>query len=1361
MSNNNQLGGAQALNSFLQQQVKHIEGQSVRVYPFKIVSGLSYFTNRGQKPLGTNFGSTYTQHNNTAQSPSGTGYGAYTGVTTMFSGSKPLMCYWFGVTNATIANGTCTITINADWAPNQPADGQKWKPNGFTNPITNQYEMPWKEVGLVGYSINASKERHSETLDNLKVGCYETSYDYTVFSNDWVPNFQEINEFVYFIIDVRCACPLALRIESVEPHYDSVGILQDCQITFTSVNQYYNQSGRNVLTYIKFGAVGDGYAFPQEVIENGGVQTYLDMNLLNPSDGGVNQVEVKNNALTGQFGALIYGHRYQPFNTDHTQNLGVISKSFQADEYLIPYRFTPPIADKIDVASEVVHSSYDLMMNMIIVNEQIWDNWKKTREFYNLTQNFTFQGGLSFDDPTSPNTQNVLYGAGDSVLNGNVPYQVFSSNLPDRKMLGEGYGSKNLGVVMMSNSNGYSLDFLSNPNNSWQLLGSSGGSKPTQTSTTITGFAVPDSAIFDYRGTGYTMGTYNKDGIMDTLTNTFTLGLMNAVTDWFDLYYTSGFEPPTNPGNEILSLTNWGANCSSIMPEVWFALNSWSMVCCHQLEVNYRDGICYTNTQQGQNKLWNRIQDIFAGIADYITGYTPGYANFFLNTWTRTYNLLIPHSLAPLCNQYLNPTDNVYNAIPMDIFANTNDNNTSVGQLKYMSGYQFELTDVFTTNDTNNPTQVSTRYMRYPTTNVNLKPLTIQQTGSKAKQAILTQSGTNYQAMIPENSLILFGAPAPAIDGNGNKVSFVIDEINVKQLGISNLHISYYKDVKGSLESVGEEWLENTAKMMNNTSYIDNDIQYYTYEELNTTVETNSEPYVDYQVPFDPMETPAQQKQVSSSSQNDMSVGWHFVTIDSNCPVKGVDLTDNTSSIANNIAQLLNPTGNYTNSIGSAFSGWNTASDYVCYATNKWAFNSVYTPSSYGISSMQLYSLWGINKFTCSDSDCPTTTNWIYPTTNQWWVDECKNCSEKLTDGYLSGSIEAMEMDGIVAGVQPWPGTTNISEDTSWDTALVVNIPYYASNTSPYSTVQTGLGVASCYVFQMAYYKFNFEYLLSTCLQYLTPGIPILDSTSSNNMSYGFVLIPQGTSDPKKFIEDNWNYAQTPPSVCPYMNQKTTLFIIEPQGGSGNSMNNNAVLYNSSYGKTSNTPLYGLDWYWYGGVCNPTFPSNSNEYFNTNPVILEAHDIDTANTWSPLSAKPWNWPNDANPAYMNGWYCAPQVPMTKIGMGASCMYQACSGGDTSNVFPQNENPNWYWNFAKVKSISVLPNSGITIPSYIQTNLVNASTIANGEFSRMFTLVDSYILNNEFSTLTFPHKLSDYKTYAGGKYDIYFVYYIYN
>ena len=94
MSNQNLLGNDQALNSFLQQQTKHIEGQPVRVYPFKIVSGLSYFTNRGQKPLGSDVGATQFNADNTSK---GNDFGAYTGITTMFSGAKPIIAYWFGV----------------------------------------------------------------------------------------------------------------------------------------------------------------------------------------------------------------------------------------------------------------------------------------------------------------------------------------------------------------------------------------------------------------------------------------------------------------------------------------------------------------------------------------------------------------------------------------------------------------------------------------------------------------------------------------------------------------------------------------------------------------------------------------------------------------------------------------------------------------------------------------------------------------------------------------------------------------------------------------------------------------------------------------------------------------------------------------------------------------------------------------------------------------------------------------------------------------------------------------------------------------------------------------------------------------
>ena len=977
MADQNIVGNWQAVNEFVQQQTKHIEGQPIRVYPFKIVSGLSYFTNRGQKPLGSSPGATSVAPDNTAKTSSIDPYGAYTGMTTMFSGAKPIMCYWFGVVNCVVgedengnqASNKITTTINAsllDPSLNNVPVGQAlpsdayFTPDQFANPFNNnQKEYPWKELGLEGFSVGAGKEQHSETLDNLKVACYDTTYDYTMYSTSWVPNFQEINEFVYFIIDRRCACPLALRITSIEPHYDAVGILQDCTICFSSVNQYYNSAGRNVLTYVKFGAVGDGYAFPKEILyaspndENAvpTLQTIIDPNLLNNSMGGVNQVEVKNNSLTGQFGALIYGHPYVPFaaQLDDTGKL-IITKTTYQDDYLIPWRFTPPCTDLIDVASETVHSVYDVAFNMLVINEQIWKNWKSTKEFYNVTQNFTFQGGLAFDDPTASQQQvqnpqtgsyseewiSSLLGSEANVYRqtfGTAQYNTWVANAPGLKNLGDkGYGSQNIATVMLSNANGTPLDILSDPNHTWNLTMSS--------NTSISGFALPSTAVFDFRGTGFTAGTFDST-VLGTLTSGGTNALKAVGTAFqfmdkcLDTYYASGFQPNSNAASETFSIQNMSAGpTGSMLPQTFFALNSWSMINVHQLEINYRDGIVYTNQNQGHNGIINDLLDKVGGLADTWLGYTPGYANFFMNTYTRTYNLLLPHMITMLAEQYINPTDAVYNTIPLDIFANTNDNNTSVGQLKYMSGYQMILTNWFNAKSLQG-NQMQT-YLAETTTQMR-DPRITKSDGSLATRYVnpqgttvpnaysyFTGANTNNQPVtfttstnttptplaMPYNSLSFFQSPAEPLDANyPGHISYVIDEINVKQLGISNIHITYWKEVpteesrvsatngaayeKVNLQSVGEEWLENTAKMMNNTSYIDNDINYYVYDDYNTTVKTNSEPYLAFQFPSDPIYTVSSSTKKQSAS---MTPGVHVIKPSANSKVLGVNFTDNTKN---------------------------------------------------------------------------------------------------------------------------------------------------------------------------------------------------------------------------------------------------------------------------------------------------------------------------------------------------------------------------------------------------------------------------------------------------------------------------------
>ena len=1050
MADENILGGSQAVNAWIQQQTKHIEGQPVRVYPFKIVSGLSYFTNKGQKPLGSNPGNTNINPDNTAtnddysvsagSNTETSSYGAYSGVTTMYSGAKPLICYWFGVTECTIGSNIIpnqsqvqalqtkiqNAIQNEDWELETTLNQQLAKltnstasnristvihahaidvassltvgevitnayftpdqrPNPFNN---NEWEFPWKELGLQGFSISSGKEQHSETLDNLKIACYDTTYDYTMFSNSWVPNFQEINEFVYFIVDVRCACPLALRISSVEPHYDPNGILQDCTINFSSINQYYNNNGRNVLTYVKFGGVGDGYAFPMETFwtppgaNMPELITVIDPNLLNNSMGGVNQIEVKNNSLTGQFGALVYGHPYEPFQAysmqveqpDGTVITEIVpAKTTYADDYLLPWKFTAPCTDIIDVASENVHSVYDLAMNMLVINEQVWGNWKSTKEYYNITQNFTFQGGLAFDDPTvskqeveNPNTGtsseewiSTIFGAENNVFKntqtiGTAQYNTWVSNNPAFRSLGDkGYGSMNIATVLLSNANGYSLDKLCDVDAKWPLI--------LDTTKTISGFALPQNAIIDLRSTGFTAGLYESLGI-DQVEGFYGAGKfiitgLEMAQASLDLYYSQGFMPPDTTSGEIWALQNEDASqYGSISPTRFFVLNSFSMINTHQLEINYRDGIVYKNTDQGHNGLINDFLDMIGSIADKWMGYTPGSANFFMNTYARTYNLLLPHMITMLAEQYINPTNAVYNAIPLDIFANTNDNNTSVGQLKYISGYQYVLTNWFLT--TNNTRAQSTVQMRHPaigTTDSNgnfqagtryVNPLDPDWNNNNAWTTADTSkptiplvhvegsnnaytSGTAYEyavqdyanktvgkVSVPYNSLIYFqDTMEPLASNTQGHISYVIDEVNVKQLGISNLHITYWKEVPTGesvnstqngqayatydLQSVGEEWIENTSKMMNNTSYIDNDIDYYIYDKENSKVADNCEPYLAFQFPPDPMVYAG--KLSTATTTNDMTPNMpHIIYPKKNATCTGVSFKNNVGTLPSN-----------------------------------------------------------------------------------------------------------------------------------------------------------------------------------------------------------------------------------------------------------------------------------------------------------------------------------------------------------------------------------------------------------------------------------------------------------------------------
>lgn len=815
----------------LQNYQKQISGEPVRVYPFKIVSGINYLSNRGLGSIGTNPGSTIT--NEIQETQTNIPYGGFSGLNPIYSGNRPIIAYWFGVVNATFnKDGTITQTINAT----QNQDGT-FTPNQFANPLTAksvadgvsgkekwvdcEVQYPWKEVGVIDFSNSTSQSR-KETLDNVEVGTYETTYHYSVFSNDWYPTYQEMNEFIYFVVDYRYPCPFALRIISITPHFLPNGAFQWCDIEFESINQYFNTSSRSIMTYVKFAAPNDAYAFPQEVVIDGERRTIINSNFLFPSTAGVSSICVKNNSLVAQLGTLLYG---VPF-VSYTFNDGVISRTLGIERYLIPFEFEAPINDNVVNKHSLVHSSYSLAMNMVVVSEQLWGSWKQTKEIYNPIQNFTYQGGLAFAGATNPNKpfdNQALYSSISKILNpDNQTYlqnQIFESLSPSKNGW-YSWGSCNLQAVIFSNRMNLPLDILQSE--AWQTFTTSG---QEQANYGIGFFLPNNSCTFDFRQQRLTWAiAYNL--IPTSIVN----NLLSGIADIFTLGYT----PNTTNTSEIgflASLAN--IQGSYIAPNVAWTLNSMSYRYTHMLEINYKDGIVYTNANRGHGGFLNSIANWLSGIADKIIGYVPGDVQFFMNTAARTYNLFIPSSLLPLFQQYLDPSASNYNAVPLDIFNNSYDNNTAVGQLQYMSGYQFSLTDQY--YNFNNTIYTTVGWGRLTSTSD-----MVAISGDNLVSGNSNGQTLNEAWVAPSNSFMFFETPT-----GPSASSFIINEANIKQLGQSNLHITYLNNVQGKEISVGEEWVVNNAKVMKNNSYIENDFDYRVYDEYNTSFASNEKPFID------------------------------------------------------------------------------------------------------------------------------------------------------------------------------------------------------------------------------------------------------------------------------------------------------------------------------------------------------------------------------------------------------------------------------------------------------------------------------------------------------------------------------------
>jgi hypothetical protein len=82
---------ARANTTNIQNDVEQVQGQPIRVYPFKIVSGLNYLSNRGLSDVNTNPGQSYP--NMEQGTITNIDYGAYTDLSLIYSGNRPIIAY--------------------------------------------------------------------------------------------------------------------------------------------------------------------------------------------------------------------------------------------------------------------------------------------------------------------------------------------------------------------------------------------------------------------------------------------------------------------------------------------------------------------------------------------------------------------------------------------------------------------------------------------------------------------------------------------------------------------------------------------------------------------------------------------------------------------------------------------------------------------------------------------------------------------------------------------------------------------------------------------------------------------------------------------------------------------------------------------------------------------------------------------------------------------------------------------------------------------------------------------------------------------------------------------------------------------
>ncbi|MGL4616610.1 MAG: hypothetical protein ACRCUM_00065 [Mycoplasmoidaceae bacterium] len=385
-------------------------GKPIRIYKFRKLSGIIRITPQGEQSLRTD--------------PA-----FFSQLVNVYTSKEPVVVLWEGSTRVALKKETdelvkyTSVGKYYDLYNNSSFDVENQ--NSKITFLTNEYVIQ---------TLNKSVEL--------------TSYD-------WIPEDVDITDYVYLILDKRAQSYQWLEIMNISPNWnEETKQIEKVNISFENVGLKYAESGKNILDFFQFGAIGEGYAFPEEKWDEENETLITKVNSSYIRDYGLTSIQFDYMSCAGDSSFAIYGREIGDIDENGNQILDKPYRLFLHQE-LFPF--------SSNVFFNKPNSNSFMVENVKPTVSGIWKSYKQNPNAslggYNILENKEVLCGfeMSKDDVEASNPivdNSYSFENWDTTSFFEMKGEYDFSSVPGIKSVKE-WGGARYGYTMFLNFNSY------------------------------------------------------------------------------------------------------------------------------------------------------------------------------------------------------------------------------------------------------------------------------------------------------------------------------------------------------------------------------------------------------------------------------------------------------------------------------------------------------------------------------------------------------------------------------------------------------------------------------------------------------------------------------------------------------------------------------------------------------------------------------------------------------------------------------------------------------------------------------------------------------------------------------------------